>query len=268
MLREIYYQFLPYRSIIVPFLVVCAIFVPGWLIFRLYRLRARSQPLSVPREILLLVFVVYLAGLVAATLTPNGSDRMLAAGRGGIELRPNLTALTCSSRILPRGTVIPRFCGYNAKGNLALFFPLGILIPLIWTKLRFRKAILIAIALSISIEIVQYISSAWGSYRRRRRQRRRAECCRSESWFGTRVSAAISPQPRSPRRRACLKPQAVKPARSLPCFDFLHCLRTRLRFCVERDCFSNECLQSRRGNFLAFDKIDCASRVSFETGIE
>jgi glycopeptide antibiotics resistance protein len=46
-----------------------------------------------------------------------------------------------------------------------LFFPLGILIPLLWTHIRFRRGILIAIAVSISIEIVQYLSSSLGSYR-------------------------------------------------------------------------------------------------------
>jgi glycopeptide antibiotics resistance protein len=46
-----------------------------------------------------------------------------------------------------------------------LFFPLGILMPLVWRRLRFWRGIQIAIALSISIELVQYLSSAWGSYR-------------------------------------------------------------------------------------------------------
>ena len=46
-----------------------------------------------------------------------------------------------------------------------LFFPLGILIPLVWRRRRFWKVILIAITVSCGIEIVQYFSSAWGSYR-------------------------------------------------------------------------------------------------------
>jgi glycopeptide antibiotics resistance protein len=46
-----------------------------------------------------------------------------------------------------------------------LFFPLGILIPLLWRRLRFWQGIQIAIALSVTIELVQYLSRAWGSYR-------------------------------------------------------------------------------------------------------
>jgi glycopeptide antibiotics resistance protein len=39
------------------------------------------------------------------------------------------------------------------------------LIPLVWRRLRFWRGIHIAIALSISIELVQYLSRAFGSNR-------------------------------------------------------------------------------------------------------
>jgi glycopeptide antibiotics resistance protein len=159
------YPLLPYRSMVFPFLVACAIVVPCWLIFRLYRRRNPGNRISFLREILLLIFVAYLAGLAVATLTPNRSSRMLAAGRGGIQLRPNLASLTCSSASMPEGSTARGFCEHNARGNVMLFFPLGILIPLLWTHIRFRRGILIAIAVSISIEIVQYLSSSLGSYR-------------------------------------------------------------------------------------------------------
>jgi glycopeptide antibiotics resistance protein len=53
----------------------------------------------------------------------------------------------------------------NAQGNVVLFFPLGILIPLVWRRLRFSSGLQIAIALSFSIELIQYLSRAWGFYR-------------------------------------------------------------------------------------------------------
>jgi glycopeptide antibiotics resistance protein len=165
MLRQLIYPFLPYRSLAFPILVLSLIVVPCWLAFRLYRHRTRGHPLSFPREILLLTFVLYLAGLAAVTLTPNRSSRLRAEGTGGIELQPNLASLTCSAAILPRGSTARGFCVRNARGNVLLFFPLGILMPLVWTHLRFWRGIQIAIALSFSIELVQYVSSAWGSYR-------------------------------------------------------------------------------------------------------
>jgi glycopeptide antibiotics resistance protein len=165
MLRELFYAFLPYRSYFFPFLVLSAIAVACWLVFRLYRLRTPGHRLSFYREILLLTVVVYLVGLAVATLTPNRSSGLRAEGRGGIELRPNLASLTCSSAILPRGSTARAFCVHYARANVGLFFPLGILLPLVWRHLRFWRGIQIAIALSFSIELVQYLSSAWGSYR-------------------------------------------------------------------------------------------------------
>jgi glycopeptide antibiotics resistance protein len=163
MIPKFLFPFLAYRSFFFPFLVLSAIAVPCWVVFRLYRLRARRHGLSLHREILLLTFVVYLSGLVVATLIPNHNSRLAAAAAMGIDLRPNLGSLTCSSAILPSGSTAQAFCVHNARGNVMLFFPLGILILLIWRRLRFWTGIQIAIALSISIEIVQYFSRTWSN---------------------------------------------------------------------------------------------------------
>lgn len=165
MLRQLVYPFLVYRSVAFPFLVVSAIAVPCWLVFRLYRLRALGHALSLHREVLLLIVVLYLSGVAAATLAPNYNRRLRAEDTTGIELHPNLASLTCSSANLFSGSRARFFCMYNAAGNVLLFFPLGILIPLVCSRLRFWRGIQIAIALSFSIELLQYFSRAWGSYR-------------------------------------------------------------------------------------------------------
>lgn len=159
------YPLLPYRSFLFPILVLSAIVVPIWLVVRLYRHRTRRQPLSLPRELLFLAFVVYLSAVAAATLTPNRSARLVAEGRGAVVLRPSMAALTCSDATLPRESTARAFCLHNARGNVMLFFPLGILLPLLWPRLRFWRAMQVALALSVSIELLQYLSSALGSYR-------------------------------------------------------------------------------------------------------
>jgi glycopeptide antibiotics resistance protein len=161
MIPRFLFPFLPYRSLFFPFLVLSAIAVPCWLVFRLYRLRTPGHRLSFRREILLLTFVVYLSGLAAATLLPNHNSRLAAEAAVGIDLHPNLASLTCSSASLPRGSTAQSFCVRNARGNFMLFFPLGILIPFVWRRLRFWSGIQIAIALSSSIELVQYFSRTW-----------------------------------------------------------------------------------------------------------
>lgn len=165
MLRQLAYLFLPYRSFAFPFLVVSALAVPCWLLFRIYLRRTSEHPASVRREILLLTFVVYLSGLAAATLTPSHPSRSVAAASVGIEIQPNLASLTCSSALLPSGSTARGFCVRNARGNIMLFFPLGILIPMIWRHLRFWRVVRIATVVACSIELLQYASRAWGSYR-------------------------------------------------------------------------------------------------------
>jgi len=163
MIRLFVYPFLPYRSFFFPFLVLSAIALPCWLVFRLYRLRTPGHGLSFRREILLLTFVVYLSGLATATLIPNHNSRQAAEAAMGIDLHPSLASLTCSSATLPSGSTARAFCVHNTRGNLFLFFPLGILMPLVWRRLRFFRAIQIAIAVSVSIELVQYLSTAWSN---------------------------------------------------------------------------------------------------------
>jgi len=163
MMRLFVYPFLPYRSYFFPFLVLCATAVPCWMLFRLYRLRTSGHGLSFRREILLLIFVVYLSGLATATLIPNRNSRSAAQAAMGIDLHPNLASLTCSSAILPRGSTAQAFCLHNAKGNVMLFFPLGILMPLVWKRVRFWSGIQIAIAVSVAIELVQYLSMGWSN---------------------------------------------------------------------------------------------------------
>ena len=161
MIPRFLFPFLVYRSIVFPFLFLSAITVPSWLIFRLYRLRTPAHRLSFRHEILLLIFVVYLSGVAAATLLPNHPSRSAAEAAVAIDLHPNLASLTCSSAMLARGSDARFFCRYNSRGNILLFFPLGILLPLVWLRLRFWTGIQIAFALSSSIELVQYLSRTW-----------------------------------------------------------------------------------------------------------
>jgi glycopeptide antibiotics resistance protein len=163
MIPKFLFPLLPYRSLFFPFLVLSSIAVPCWLVFRLYRLRALGHGLSFRREIVLLTFVVYLSGLAVATLIPNHNSRLAAEAARGIELHPDPASLTCSSATLPRGSTARAFCVHNARGNVMLFFPLGILLPLVWRRFRFWRGMQLAVALSVSIEIVQYISRGWSN---------------------------------------------------------------------------------------------------------
>lgn len=159
------HPFLPYRSFLGPILVLCAMVVPCWLVYRLYRARSRGHSLSFGRELLLLTFVLYLSGLAAVTLIPSRSSRAPVEATEGFKLRPDLSSLTCPAATPSTGAAAGRFCMRNAAGNLVLFIPLGLLIPLVWRRLRFRDGVLIAIAFSVGIELLQYLSRMVGSKR-------------------------------------------------------------------------------------------------------
>jgi Glycopeptide antibiotics resistance protein len=155
------YPLLPYRSFVAPTLLVCVIVAPCWLGVRILRLRSLGRKVSLRREALLLAFVVYLAALAAVTLTPNHSSRYDADPTMGIDLRPSLASVACIGPNMPRGSTAHSFCVRNARGNFLLFFPLGILIPVVWRRFRFGRALGIAVGVSCSIELAQYVSHAW-----------------------------------------------------------------------------------------------------------
>jgi glycopeptide antibiotics resistance protein len=148
-----------------PFFVLCLIALPLWVLFRLYRLRTPGNRLSKRREFLLLTFLVYLIALATLTLTPNRSDRLRDDGLATIELKPNPASLACNSPHMQEVPNARMFCMQNAVGNVLLFFPLGFLIPLIWARVRFWRGLQIALALSVGIELAQYASWWWETYR-------------------------------------------------------------------------------------------------------
>jgi glycopeptide antibiotics resistance protein len=174
MLPRFLYPFLRYRGALEqlgpPFLLLCAIALPCWYLVRRYRLRTSGQPRSSRRELLLLTFVVYLLGLATVTLAPAHASNARRAQlhsepTAGIELQPNLASLTCSSESRASVSHNRAFCMDNAAGNVLLFLPLGFVLPLVFKRLRTWQAVLIAIALSSSIELAQYFTRAWGSNR-------------------------------------------------------------------------------------------------------
>lgn len=58
------------------------------------------------------------------------------------------------------------FCLRNTLGNLALFVPLGILLPLTSNRFRtLRRVLLFALCLSLSIEAIQFLLRFFGNPR-------------------------------------------------------------------------------------------------------
>ncbi len=149
---------------------LAALTLPLWIATRsavsVYR-RRRGQPLSLSRELLLACLVLYLVLVAAVTVVPLPMSRSRVPRSDDVNLVPILPLLNCFHLLQPSG--VPesrRFCLQNLLGNIALFFPLGVLLPLVFGRVNsLLRVLLIAAAASSAIELTQYVSRQFGSYR-------------------------------------------------------------------------------------------------------
>jgi glycopeptide antibiotics resistance protein len=148
---------------------LAALTLPLWIVTRsavtVYR-RRRGQPISLRRETLLVCLVLYLAVLAAVTVVPLPMSMFRTPLPDDVNLVPILPLLKCF-HLQPSG--VPesrRFCLQNLLGNIVLFLPFGVLLPLAFARFNaFLRVLLFAVAASSAIELTQYVSRQFGSYR-------------------------------------------------------------------------------------------------------
>jgi glycopeptide antibiotics resistance protein len=111
------------------------------------------------RKILVAIFVVYLGVVAALTVVPAHLTplRIRSTDPNHINLIPLDYSFRCFRQDRGMHPHLTAFCLRNTLGNVALFMPLGILLPLIDTRFRtFKRMLLIGLALSLAIETVQF----------------------------------------------------------------------------------------------------------------
>ncbi len=142
-----------------------AIVLPVWLIFRGAKAWARADtPSTIRRELLLVVFVVYVVGLGAATIFPLSMSSF--SGTGSVSLVPGLSTYRCFTHKgdTPAEELI--FCFQNLIGNVVLFIPMGLMLPLVSRRFRSIRSFVVAIvAISGAIEVVQFAERFLGTVR-------------------------------------------------------------------------------------------------------
>ncbi len=112
---------------------------------------SKNKTEKIFRAVFLLIAIFYAAILVRLVFI-----------RDGIRLEEE------TSHFLPLGALREYKAGFktlksvvlNYVGNIAIFFPLGIFLPVIFKKLNFLKVILTGFLISLFIETVQYLLSA------------------------------------------------------------------------------------------------------------
>jgi glycopeptide antibiotics resistance protein len=122
--------------------------------------------ISLRRKLLAATFIVYLFLVAALTVIPTRIARPRVPRTNHINLVPLGYSFTCflqDRRAQPRLT---SFCLRNTLGNIALFLPLGTLLPLLFRRFReWKQVVLLAVFLSLSIETIQFFSAFIGNFR-------------------------------------------------------------------------------------------------------
>ncbi len=136
---------------------VMLVLLPLWALVRwlFLRIRGRKAPPDWRHEVLLAVFVLYLAALARQTILPRigWADGALTVRRwnGG---PPNYKPFYMIRLMLFRAKD-PVYRAVNLLGNVVIFAPLGFLPPLLWPRWRKGRSILLGVGVSAFIELVQ-----------------------------------------------------------------------------------------------------------------
>jgi glycopeptide antibiotics resistance protein len=108
-------------------------------------------------------FTVYIGVVAAITIVPTHVSRLTTPHSDHINLVPFGYSFKCFNWTLDARSNLRAFCLINLLGNVALFVPLGILLPLVGDRFRsLKRVLLVALGLSLSIEAIQFLSRFLG----------------------------------------------------------------------------------------------------------
>jgi glycopeptide antibiotics resistance protein len=151
-----------YKQIAIPFFFLVVAAFSFFIIYQMMRPKSGSP--SKRSMILSLLFLWYLCGVAAMTIVPISASRTQ-----NLDHHFNFVPLVKSyDRYFyvqqvndPEGI---RNFRNNFFGNIALFIPMGVFLPLLYRK-KFWKTIFIAGSASCGIEFIQYLNMTTGYYR-------------------------------------------------------------------------------------------------------
>ncbi|OCX50821.1 hypothetical protein BEL04_19010 [Mucilaginibacter sp. PPCGB 2223] len=155
------------HQLIKPALVIFSLALPLWIILRLIINGYKKQQVSPGREFLLFVCYVYFIGILLLTVVPIPMTRHPTPKLDRINFVPVVHTFREFVATFSRGRSFMKILALeNVLGNIVLFFPLGVLLPLISPRLcSFKQILLIAFLASTAIEFIQFISQHFGNYR-------------------------------------------------------------------------------------------------------
>lgn len=118
------------------------------------------------RQSLVTTLVIYLLVVASITIVPTHVSGLRSPHTDHINLIPFDYSFRCYRNAWSTNQALKGFCVMNTLGNVALFLPLGVLLPLVSNRLRLLKRVLVvALCLSLSIEAIQFVLRFLGNPR-------------------------------------------------------------------------------------------------------
>ena len=117
-------------------------------------------------KLLVATLVLYIGVIFAFTIVPTHLSVFRNPRSYHINVIPLGYSFTCFLQDSNQHPHITTFCLRNTFGNLALFVPLGILLPLVGNRfLSLKRVLLFALMLSVSVEAIQFLLRFFGNPR-------------------------------------------------------------------------------------------------------
>ncbi|MEO6720568.1 MAG: VanZ family protein [Ferruginibacter sp.] len=153
-----------------PILLMFILVYSGLILYRFIAGYGRlKQPKSfqLKSELVIVLFVFYIATVLALTILPVSVSHFQNPKEPGVNFIPLInTYRYLTGKLLSPHHIVASFFTENIIGNLVLFIPLGIFLPIIFPGLRsFKKIVFISFISSFSIEMIQLILREFGTYR-------------------------------------------------------------------------------------------------------
>jgi glycopeptide antibiotics resistance protein len=153
-----------------PILYVLKWLLPIWIVYRLLRFiyqQRKRNAVNIKNEILLFLFMAYIGCVVAVTIVPASISGFNDPNAMRLNIVPVINtikdyidSLTDASGYKTRSAI------ENIAGNLMLFIPMGIFLPLLFKNINsLKKVMAICICCSLLIEMIQYFSRSFGTFR-------------------------------------------------------------------------------------------------------
>lgn len=140
----------------IPYMIVT---IPIYLIIRATILKIKNQKVNWYHESSLFIFVIFIVGLASQTIIPKfefgiTGFNIVKSGIHDTNLIPFKVLFETYNEVFVNGYI--NYFLINFLGNIMLFIPFGIFIPLLW-RVSIKKVILIGFCSSLFIEVSQLL---------------------------------------------------------------------------------------------------------------